>query len=81
MRRGIVAVDPTVINLGTRVYVAGYGIGEAGDTGSGVRAKWIDLGYDDNNLEVWYWWVDVYLLDPPPPRSQIRWVLPNWPRE
>jgi len=25
--------------------------------------------------------VDVYLLDPPPPRSQIRWVLPNWPVE
>jgi uncharacterized protein YabE (DUF348 family) len=78
MRRGIVAVDSTVVNLGTRVYVAGYGIGEAGDTGSGVRGRWIDLGYDDNNLEIWYWWVDVYLLDPPP--ATIRWVLPTWPK-
>ncbi len=80
MRKGIVAVDPAVVNLGTRVYVTGYGVGEAGDTGSGVRARWIDLGYDDDNLELWYWWVDVYLLDPPPPRALIRWVLPTWPK-
>ncbi|MCX6032455.1 MAG: ubiquitin-like domain-containing protein [Chloroflexi bacterium] len=81
MRKGIVAVDPTVVALGSRVYVPGYGVGDAGDTGSVIRAKRIDLGYDDDNLVLWYRWVDVYLLDPPPPRSEVRWVLPNWPRE
>ena len=81
MRKGIVAVDPTVVTLGSRVYVPGYGVGDVGDTGSAIRAKRIDLGYDDDNLVLWYRWVDVYLLDPPPPRSEVRWVLPNWPRE
>lgn len=81
MRRGIVAVDPAVIQLGAHVYVPGYGPGIAGDTGGAIRARRIDLGYDDHNLELWYGWVDVYLLDPPPPAWQIRYVLPNWPRE
>ena len=37
MRFGIVAVDPTVVKLGSRVYVPGYGIGDAGDTGSAIK--------------------------------------------
>ena len=81
MRKGIVAVDPSVIPLGSRVYVEGYGIGFAGDTGSAIIGRRIDLGYDDDNLVSWYQWVDVYVLDPPPPPHQIRWILPNWPRE
>ena len=81
MRRGIVAVDPAVINLRTRVYVPGYGLGQAGDTGSAILGRRIDLGYDDHNLVLWNRWADVYLLDPPPPRYQIKWLLPNWPRE
>ncbi|MGQ9586404.1 MAG: ubiquitin-like domain-containing protein [Anaerolineae bacterium] len=81
MKKGIVAVDPTVIPLRSRVYVPGYGVGVAGDTGGSIKGRRIDLGYDKDNLVLWYRWVDVYLLDPPPPRSQIRWVLPNWPTE
>jgi len=81
MRMGIVAVDPAVIDLGDRVYVPGYGIGDAADTGSAIKGRRIDLGYDDDNLVLWRRWVDVYLLDPPPPRYKISWVLPNWPRE
>jgi len=81
MRKGIVAVDPAVIDLGTPVYVPGYGTGVAGDTGGAIKGRRIDLGYDDDNLVLWRRWVDVYLLDPPPPRYKIRWVLPNWPRE
>ncbi len=79
MRKGIVAVDPAVINLRQEVYVPGYGKGLAGDTGSAIRGKHIDLGYDDHNLRLWRQWVDVYLLWPPPPTYQIRYVLPNWP--
>ncbi len=81
MRKGIVAVDPSVIPLGAKVYVPGYGVGIAGDTGGAIKGRRIDLGYDEDNLVLWYRWVDVYLLDPPPPRHQIRWVLPNWPVE
>ncbi|MEM7532164.1 MAG: ubiquitin-like domain-containing protein [Chloroflexota bacterium] len=81
MRFGIVAVDPSVIPLRSDVYVPGYGYGEALDTGSAIKAKKIDLGYDDDNLVLWRQWVDVYVLWPPPPSYQITWVLPNWPQE
>jgi 3D (Asp-Asp-Asp) domain-containing protein len=81
MREGIVAVDPTVINLKTEMYVPGYGVGVAGDTGGKVRGRHIDLGYEEGELKLWYEWVDVYLLAPQPPANQIRWVLPGWPRE
>lgn len=67
MRHGIVAVDPRVIPLRSRVYVPGYGIGIAGDTGGAIKGRRIDLGYDDDNLVLWYRWVDVYLLTPVPP--------------
>jgi 3D (Asp-Asp-Asp) domain-containing protein len=80
MRAGIVAVDPSIIPLRSQVYVPGYGFGDALDTGSAIRARRIDLGYDDSNLVLWNRWVDVYLLWPPPAASQITWVLPNWPR-
>ena len=73
MRKGIVAVDPRMINLRSQVYVPGYGVGIAGDTGGGVKGRRIDLGYDDDNLELWYRWVDVYLLTPVP--SSINYIL------
>ncbi len=77
---GIVAVDPQVINLRSRLYVPGYGLALAGDTGGRIKGLRIDLGYDESNLVLWYKWVDVYLLDPPPPPDQIRWVIPDTPR-
>jgi len=73
MGYGIVAVDPRVINLRSQVYVPGYGIGIAGDTGGAIKGQRIDLGYDDDNLVLWYRWVDVYLLTPVP--GQIDYVL------
>ena len=81
MAKGIVAVDPSLIPLGSQVYVAGYGVGLAADTGGAIRSRHIDLGYDDDNLVAWYRWVEVYLLGPPPSPAYIRWVLPNWPPE
>ncbi len=78
MRKGIVAVDPNIVSLGSRVYVPGYGYGDALDTGSAIRARRIDLGYDNDNLVLWSRWVDVYLLWPPP-NGGITYVLPNWP--
>lgn len=79
LRRGIVAVDPTLIPLRSYVYVPGYGRAIAGDTGGGIRGKFIDMGYSDDDYVSWHWWTDVYFLDPPPSRSKIIWVLPNYP--
>jgi 3D (Asp-Asp-Asp) domain-containing protein len=42
---GIVAVDPSVIPLGTRMTVPGYGEGVAADTGSAVVGARIDLWF------------------------------------
>jgi 3D (Asp-Asp-Asp) domain-containing protein len=42
---GIVAVDPAVIPLGTRITIPGYGEGVAGDTGGAVQGMTIDLWF------------------------------------
>ena len=44
--KGVIAVDPRVIPLWTRVYVDGYGFAVAGDVGSAIKGKIIDLCYD-----------------------------------
>ena len=42
---GVVAVDPSVIPLGTRLTIPGYGDAVAADTGSGVRGADIDIWF------------------------------------
>ncbi len=41
---GVIAVDPHVIPLGTKLFVRGYGRAVAGDTGSAILGNRIDLG-------------------------------------
>jgi len=40
---GVVAVDPSVIPLGTRLFVPGYGPAVAADVGSAIKGNIIDL--------------------------------------
>lgn len=43
----VIAVDPTVIPLGTKVWVEGYGYAIAGDTGGAIKGNRIDLFIPD----------------------------------
>lgn len=76
MRKGIVGINPRVINWLSNLYVPDYGIGLAADTGGGIGLYHIDLGYDDDNYQSWHWWVDAYLLEPLPPADEMKWILP-----
>lgn len=45
----VIAVDPSVIPLGSRVYVEGYGEAIAGDTGGDIKGNRIDLHFPDKS--------------------------------
>jgi 3D (Asp-Asp-Asp) domain-containing protein len=51
--QGIVAVDPSVIPLGTRLYVPGYGHGVAADVGGGIQGDIIDLWMTPSQCAAW----------------------------
>jgi len=74
---GVVSVDPAIIPFRSYVYVPGYGKGFAGDTGGGVKGRFIDLGYDEGQIATWNGYVDVYYLTPAPPADQINYTLPT----
>lgn len=61
---GIAAVDPSVIPLGTRLYVEGYGYALAADTGSAIIGNRIDLYFNDSEKVQRYGrrTVKVYIL-------------------
>ena len=63
--KGVIAVDPSVIPLGTKVYVEGYGFASCEDTGGAIKGKKIDLCF--NTVEECYQWgvqsVKLYILD------------------
>lgn len=44
--RGVIAVDPSVIPYGTKMWVEGYGLGVAADCGGSIRGDRIDLCFD-----------------------------------
>ncbi len=62
--KGVIAVDPSVIKLGGKVYVPGYGLAVAGDTGGAIKGNVIDLGFEDAKTANWQAkFVDLYLLN------------------
>ncbi|QGH36472.1 LysM peptidoglycan-binding domain-containing protein [Gracilibacillus salitolerans] len=61
----VIAVDPSVIPLGTRVHVEGYGEAIAGDTGGAIKGNKIDIHVPTKD-EAYEWGVrsvDVTILD------------------
>lgn len=61
--KGVIAVDPKVIKLRSKVYVPGYGVAVAGDTGGAIKGNIIDLGFDDARTAGWSArYVDIYLM-------------------
>lgn len=74
LKKGLVAIDRSLIPFGTQMYVPGYGFAEAADTGGGVKGRWIDLGYSDDNWVPWSGYVTVYFLTPVP--GSMVYVFP-----
>ena len=62
---GVVAVDPRVIPLGTRLYIPGYGLAIAGDVGGAIKGRRIDLGFSTlrEALQFGRRTVTVYVLE------------------
>ena len=63
---GVVAVDPRLIPLGSKLYVEGYGYAVAGDTGGAIKGHRIDLGHTTHSeaSNVGRRRVTVWLLSP-----------------
>jgi 3D (Asp-Asp-Asp) domain-containing protein len=65
VRKGIIAVDPTVIPLGTRVFIPGYGYAIADDIGGAIKGNKIDMAFESRSeaLQFGRQTVTVYILD------------------
>ena len=65
LRHGYVSVDPSVIPLGTEVYVEGYGYAVADDTGGDIVGNRIDVAMDsyDEAIQFGRRTVKVYILN------------------
>lgn len=64
-RHGIVAVDPNFIALGSRLYIPGYGLALAADTGGAIKGEKIDLCMEDES-DAWRFGIQdvkVYVLE------------------
>lgn len=64
-QHGVVAVDPNVIPLGTRLYIPGYGEAIAADTGGAIIGDAIDLCMEsyDEAIQFGRRYVEVYVID------------------
>lgn len=63
-RVGVVAVDPDVIPLGSKLYIEGYGFARAEDTGGAIKGERIDIFVESEAIAQRFGrrWVTVYLL-------------------
>ena len=64
LRRGVIAVDPNFIPMGTTVYIPGYGTAVAEDIGWGIQGNTIDIAFDTHDEAIWFGrqFMEIYLL-------------------
>lgn len=62
LEKGIIAVDPKVIPLHTKMYIPGYGVGVAEDVGGGIKGNKIDLGFYLLDGSWSSRWVEIYFI-------------------
>lgn len=64
-QRGVIATDPSVIPLGTKVFIPGYGYAVAEDTGGAIVGHKIDVAFDTvaECYEFGRQFIDIYIVD------------------
>ncbi len=65
VKKGLVAVDPNVIPLGTHLYIPGYGEAIAADVGSSIQGNRIDIAFDTHEeaIDFGRQSITVYIID------------------
>ena len=65
LRYGVIAVDPNVIPLGTRLYIPGYGEAVAEDTGSDIIGYRIDIAFETYEEAIAFGrqTLEIYIID------------------
>ena len=65
VRRGVVAVDPNFIPLGTKMFIPGYGNAIADDIGADIKGNRIDVAFDTSEEAMVFGrqQMEIYLLE------------------
>ncbi len=65
VRHGVIAVDPSFIPIGSRVYIPGYGEAVAEDIGGAIIGNRIDVAFDTHEeaLEFGRQELEIYILE------------------
>ena len=65
VRHGVIAVDPSFIPLGTRVFIPDYGEAVAEDVGWGIQGNVIDVAFDTHEEALAFGRqnLEIYILD------------------
>ena len=65
VRHGVIAVDPSFLPLGTRVFIPGYGEAVAEDIGWGIRGNLIDVAFNTHEEALAFGRQDleIYILE------------------
>lgn len=65
VRHGVIAVDPAVIPLGTKVYIPDYGEAVAEDVGWGIKGNTIDIAFDTHEEALLFGRqsIEIYIIE------------------
>lgn len=65
LRRGVIAVDPNFIAMGTHVYIPNYGEAIAEDIGWNIKGAVIDIAFDTHEEAIYFGRqiIEIYILN------------------